>query len=1130
MKRKNFVSLKEVTVSESDSDSGNDLEMLENSDSDGDLDPELSRPTAKGSSRPKYAKLEHKTFSVAEINELKEVGNLYHSNLFKMQTEEMLKEVKILQNKHKSYIEDWVLKFNALLKKLPSGKEKHSLSDASWRGNIKLSLDTSFLEETKGAFQFVAPKKPAQIVGSQSLGTILGNHFNVDVCIEVPKEFYKADDNLNMIYHRKRGLYLCYILKHLQDECPELATVREFMYSRGDPLKPILLLSNPGKNKHVTFAIRLSCEVNTYKLTRFIPQRNNVRPNIIKGMPENVQTDQCPTPHYNSSILEDFLLLRNEKYIASALGDRQNIRDGVILLKIWLKQRQLDRGYCGFSGYLATILVAYLIQSRKMTQNVSSYQLVRIVWTFLANSEWNELGKGLCLLVKEDEGQNQPKMDEFHKFFDVVMTDSSGFLNLCYNMSQDVYKRVKLEAKIALNILDNSSVNRFQCLFMSTIPSFLQYDQILNITVDEAVKEALQRSSSHADILDYCTFWYPRLLKMILEIVRKGLSNRVISLCPLALKEAKWSANEDPQPVNNSATLSIGLIVNPKEALDVVVKGPQANEPEALEFRSFWGEKSQLRRFKDGSITEACVWAPSSSSLTRKRMICRDIVRHLLSHHLEVSEESVGKFCTYVGNQLNCEIPASESSKGGKYRDGYDTEMMSLHVIQEFDALGKILRSLEDLPLEITGVQGTSAVFRYCDPIENFPNGYCVSHEGWKIFYGKQIYDGVLQLSVSGKWPDDVDAIGKLKQAFYLELAKKLTKSGVKFSRVSGNAIEILKEGFIFRFKLAHTKELMLRKQVLINGISKQRDSPESVQFEKELFILPRLSSALNGIHQQFNSFGPTVCLAKRWLYWQLFDQHLWPDECTELLVASLFTKGGAFLPAFQPQVGFLRFLHLIAYTNWQSEMIIVNFNESLSQEEISKMEGNFLSSRDNFPPLTIVTSFDSSKHSIWSKSAPILQVLVRVSLLAKQMLDSVENDLVSGVLEVEKLFRQHQFDSFDVVIKIDAGNVNFEAQNATKEMQKKRLPVEFSPAKRFLEDLRSAFGSVALFFANPLKEDVIGVFWKPNIGDRTDFRISTLNGHTTKSDGQIQLHTEKIVRDFEIMGEGLELEIIRKR
>lgn len=833
---------------------------VESTDSDGDIDPELTKSPPMKAAKHKFeessqelkvkrAKFDlKKAPTVEEINELKEASNLYHSNLFKMQIEEMLKEVNKVQNKHRAFIDEWLVNFNKFLKKLPPGEEKQNLSDLSWLKKIKLPLDISFLGETKGTFQFVVPKKSAVIVGSQKLGTILGNQLIVDICIEVPKLFYQKGDYLNMIYHRKRALYLCYILQQLQKKCPDLAKQQEFTYVRGNPLKPALLLSNPGKNKHVTFAIHLTCDEDTYKLVRFIPLRNNVRSGIIKGTPEMAESDQFATPHYNSSILEDFVLLRNEKYIFSAFEGKQNVRDGIILLKIWLKQRGLDQGYSDFSGYVTTILIAFLIHSRKLNYNVNSYQLVRIVWTYLANSAWNVQGKGLTIHVKESGEQNQPNLEEFHKYFEVVFTDSSGFLNLCANMSEDVYKRIRLEAKIALELLDNPSVNSFQCLFMSKIPLYLQYDQFLSIPLEKSVEEALDRESSSADLLNYCTFWYPRLLKITSEILRKGLSNRLISLCPLPQPQATWMPYENPISLNSTASLSFGFILNPKEALDVVVKGPQANEPEALEFRNFWGEKSQLRRFKDGSITEACIWAPSSSCMTRKRMICQNIAYHLLSHHLDLSEESLRKSCAYAGNQLNCEIPLKDPAKSDKYRDGYDSEMMSLNVIQEFDALGKILRGLEDLPLEITGVQGISSIFRYCDPIQNFPNGYCISNaDTTNQLYGKQIYEGVLQLSLSGKWPDNIGAIEKLKQAFYLELARRLAMTGIKYTRVSTNAIEILKEGFIFRFQLAHAKELMLRKQVVVNGITKQRDTPESFQFEKKLFILPRLSSALNG-------------------------------------------------------------------------------------------------------------------------------------------------------------------------------------------------------------------------------------------------------------------------------------------
>lgn len=49
---------------------------------------------------------------------------------------------------------------------------------------------------------------------------------------------------------------------------------------------------------------------------------------------------------------------------------------------------------------------------------------------------------------------------------------------------------------------------------------------------------------------------------------------------------------------------------------------------QASDFRTFWGEKSELRRFQDGSICEAVVW--EAKTICQKRLIPEQIVKHLL--------------------------------------------------------------------------------------------------------------------------------------------------------------------------------------------------------------------------------------------------------------------------------------------------------------------------------------------------------------------------------------------------------------------------------------------------------------------------------------------------------------------
>lgn len=70
---------------------------------------------------------------------------------------------------------------------------------------------------------------------------------------------------------------------------------------------------------------------------------------------------------------------------------------------------------------------------------------------------------------------------------------------------------------------------------------------------------------------------------------------------------------------------------------------------QANEFRSFWGNKSQLRRFKDGEVCEAVVWAniKADISANKKRCITRNIVQYIFLKKLSIRSE---KFI-YIADQ-----------------------------------------------------------------------------------------------------------------------------------------------------------------------------------------------------------------------------------------------------------------------------------------------------------------------------------------------------------------------------------------------------------------------------------------------------------------------------------------------
>lgn len=135
--------------------------------------------------------------------------------------------------------------------------------------------------------------------------------------------------------------------------------------------------------------------------------------------------------------------------------------------------------------------------------------------------------------------------------------------------------------------------------------------------------------------------------------------------------------------------------------------------------------------------------------------------------------------------------------------------------------------------------------------------------------------------------------------------------------------------------------------------------------------------------------------IAKRWLNAQLIDDYLWPEVCTELLMARIYLHTESLAAPVQPQIAFFRWLQLLASADWKTDYVLLNFNNGLSSEHLSKLESQFLNDRDSFPFLTIISSGGESKEwVVWSNRAPSMELVARVAVLSRHCLESIEQDL----------------------------------------------------------------------------------------------------------------------------------------
>ncbi|XP_063894917.1 nucleolar protein 6 [Helicoverpa armigera] len=1063
--------------------------------------------------------------TVNELNRLQETENLFNSNLFRLQIDEIIQEVKIKEKTEKRFQQFFTELKNHLLS-IPQDGTDYDLSEETLAKKLKVKLPISEkLSKTKCVFKFHKFSN-VEIVGSYALGCSINSKLVVDLQITVPSETYTKNDSVNYRYHKKRAAYLAYIAAHLS----KFQSIEELQYSyiNDSESKPVLDFKPTGKlGNHLKVRINLICESEAYKLHRFSPERNNLREAwLFNENSENATEVGPPTPYYNSSVLSDLTASANQEFLNETLQRSENLKQAVTLLKIWLRQRNLN-----VSGHVVALLVASYVQTKRINNIMSSYQIVRNVWIALKASELDT--KGISL----HKGEGPPSLEEFHKHFPVVFTDQTGYYNICWQMCRGTYNALKRECVLAVEMLDNGKINSFIPLFMTPVKPLLKFDHILRFKNLKKLKESVLSKTSKEAKLNYGVEQLYLITDVLYNLLAKGLGDRVDLIQQLVEADFSWAVNSSLDKARSGfeEKLSFGFVLNPENSINVVEKGPPANLPEAEEFRAFWGDKSELRRFQDGSITETCVW--EGETMTERRTVTKQIIDYLLKLKFAIPPTAL----YHVSAQLSSVLARKQwASSHVLYSDD-----SSLSVLQAFDALRRDLRQLTQLPLDISAVYGVSSVFSYCNPLPALPHpapsrpwqrgNTCLVKDSDVASMPEYIpvCSAVIELGHSGKWPGEIHAFRCLKAAFHLQIAERLATQYSLPTQAYPTHIDVLKDGLVFRLEIGHPKEITLLKRELENGVVKFRESEESVKLQCDIVLMPRLRGALHGLHQKHPSFGPTACLFKRWLSAHLLHPHF-PPTVAELMVAAVYLHPQPTQPPAEPTVGLVRVLNLLVNFDWARDMIVLDFNEDMSREEITQIEQKFASDPDSAPCVRIVTAYDGTLPSVWSKDAPSKQVLARARLLANSALQYMEKAMLQEYKDNILGMFIPSLSGYNVLIHLHPSLVAYSGERVDSSPTLRRLgdaaghviPVtEFQPVAMYLQELTSAYGDFALFFHDTYGGEVIAVLWKPDINDDREFQLTNANAIkpvTVNGETKYRVNIEALIEDFRILGEGL--------
>jgi U3 small nucleolar RNA-associated protein 22 len=916
--------------------------------------------------------------------------------------------------------------------------------------------------------------EPAHVnsVGSYPLETITktGKPLTIDLTVAMPRSIFQEKDYLNHRYFYKRAYYLACIAAGVKANKTQSFKI-SYEYLHGNHLLPILILDPLTDNPPCHIAILLTSSLGLFPPEKLLPTKACVRPKTSNV--ESKASDLEPSPFYNASIMSDILATEYLKLQHDVAKECSAYRDACILGRVWLRQRDLSgriqKG--GFGNFEWAVMMALLLQGGGpkglpvFSNGYSSYQLFKALLQYLS-------GKDLITSPQTigDSTQSLGKQNDTP-----VLFDSIRGMNILFKMNQWSYNLLQFEARVTIAALNDSTFDHFDASFIFKVDSYIcKYDAVIQFPVylffsgDISARPAAEKMQAR--------------FHDMYRVVSRAVNKRA-ELIALHVPELEAWALDKAFEYNSKRLISIGLVLDPTHASRTVDHGPSAeSKKEAADFRKFWGEVAELRRFKDGSILESIVWNPHGGSGS----IVQQIVTYSLKRHFGAA---LAEGASYVGDQATRILPSGYSSSSV----GTST---FLPVMTSFQGLERDIKNLEGLPLQMRQIQAADPQLSYSSMDLSF------AADGSRI---SMPADVVIQFEGSARWPDDTDAIERTKFAFLLKLGELLEENveGIRFRvGLENKDFHMLNQSFLdiiysagvaFRLRIHHEREpTLLERRLKDKSLTTQEklDTAFALASYKRSFLrMPFHTQALQLLSTRFPAFSATVRLVKKWFSSHLLSLHF-SDSLIELFVVRTFTNPYPWLSPSSATTGFLRTLVFLSRWDWHSVPWIVDFSsDGMKEAEVSAISTRFEAWRNIDPALNRVVLFVASNidgdGTTWTDhNRPSKLVAARMSALAQAATGLVKEKGLET--QLENLFSSSLAD-YDVLIRLNPKvtkgakkpkGTKFKNLQSQTGMDDESLG--YDPVNLFVKDLEHTFGHAMVFFLDKLKTDVVAALWNP--------------------------------------------------
>lgn len=1051
---------------EVESNSADDNEESEVEEEEEEHDAKFQRPSKTSNKRQK---LDSHDLQVA-----RETAELFKSNIFKLEIDELIKELK-LKDSHCILIEKVLHKLHNIIQEIPDS-DPLSLDDANSyfsSSNIKIPFPDPKPNSLNYNLQYTTPDD-VSLIGSFGLKTAIQqkNGMSIDICLTMQKSLIQQKDYLNYRILYKQAFYLAYLTHHLSILAPKnnLPITFKFDHHNGNKLCPSLIISSDVSNSSnpkdllfnkTNFKIRIliGLPYGVFESKKLLPDRNCIR--IQNSAIDSI--DQLPpTPLYNASILSSSTYSYYLKYLYTTKKSTEGFKDAAALGKLWLSQRgfssNVNEG--GFGHFEFNILMSALLQGGGLNSNkillhgYSSYQLFKGTIRYLATQDICDDGY-LSFSSLIDENKSVYKKSGFNI---PTIFDKNTKINLLWKMNKSSYSILKKYAIETMDLLNDVVKDRFNQIFLiNNTNSYLKYDSLVSIPYSKVVELNEDKFGSLEKISFVTLENY--LCNKIYRVLSEALDERVHQIdVRLSQNSPSWSiTKKKSSSLNNKQYFIIGLFLNPSESDKRVTKGPLHTDKELGEkFISFWGDKAQVRRYKDNTVQWSCLWdvSPTDSVVLTivKYVLDRHLSNssnesHLLSHDVIVNSS---KFTSLLPSPL---VQHSSNSQPLILPEHF------ISLKSSFDDFSKDLLDL-DLPLQVRNILPISPSLRNTSLILPVPFA-----TGNPDFFN----ECVIQFESSSRWPDEINSLEDSKTAFLLKMCNELLdfKSHAyvdayivkdKFSIPYNSNISVLKvlksDGYGFSIRILTENDEFLYLNAIKNA-AKATNGPSqgpSIELSYIRFMQKYINSvkhhrSISILVTHFPYYSATVRLFKLWLDSQMILTHM-PEEVVELIVLQSFVDAAPYGIPGSVMAGFLRVLKFLSTWNWREDPLILDLSREFNSKykEDSNKESyvdkitdrldlatyqtinqSFEKLREKDPNGIKVPYFIGTKEDIsgkiWTQGISLV-IATRLTSLSRVIINMLNENQENGV-EISddfiKLIFTPALKDYNIVIKLDS-------------------------------------------------------------------------------------------------------------